>query len=242
MMEITFAIIGTTGRKTQEHDDGAALTRQHFDAMCIVAEDLIEQFAENNYPITHLVSGGAAWADHVAVHLFRKPRSQRKFEQLRLYLPAEFESGRFKDNGQDNPSANPGKTANHYHQKFSRDTHINSLTEISSAIREGAEHYYPKGGFYGRNAMVAKSDFLLACTFGEGNKVKDGGTADTVRKYLARVAKEGFFDKSFHYNLTDGKVYEGVVAPPPKSEIESVKRKVGKVTFNQTFITPIPLP
>ena len=205
-MEITLAIVGTAGRK----DDGKRLTRKHFEAMTLVAEGLLEQINESNYPITHLVSGGAAWADHVAVKLFL----DKKVPGLRLFIPAEWSNGEFYDTGVKDPKENPGGTANYWHRKFQSVTNINGLSDIQIAQAHGAELYKCRGGFHGRNAMVAKSDFILACTFGEGPMVKEGGTADTIRMYLERVRKEGIFDKSFHYDLNTKNIYEGCQVPP----------------------------
>lgn len=215
-MEITLAIVGTAGRK----DDAKKLSKKHFEAMCLIASGLIEQLGENNYPISHLVSGGAAWADHVAVRLFL----DKKAPHLRLFLPAAWEGTSYHDTGEKDPKTNPGGTANYYHKLFQTATLINSLYEIQVAKNEGAELIPVAKGFYARNALVAKSDFLLACTFGKENEVKDGGTADTVRKYLERVQREGFFDKSFHYDLTTGQIYEGCTAPPKEPEEEILKK------------------
>lgn len=218
-MEITFAIVGTSGRG----DDARKLSKPHFEAMCAIAEGLLEQFAENNYPVTHLVSGGAAWADHVAVKLFL----DKKAPHLRLFLPCEWDHGAFRDNGMNGEDAwktNPGKTANRYHKEFQNRTQINSLSQIQIAKAEGAELIIGRG-FYGRNALVAKSDFLLAMTFGNGNEVKDGGTAHTVGCYLERVRKEGIFDKSFHYDLTSGKIYIGCTVAK-KSEDEKLAEQI----------------
>lgn len=220
-MEITLSIIGTAGRK----DDEKKLSKKHFEAMCVIAEGLIDQLAESNYPISHLVSGGAAWADHVAVRLFLN----HKVSHLRLFLPARWEDGTYHDTGEHDPVKNPGGTANYYHKKFLNATGIHSLSDIQIAKGEGAELIDKNRngkdlGFHSRNALVAKSDFILAITFGKGKEVKDGGTADTVRKYLARVRKENIFDKSFHYDLNSGKVYEGCVAPPKDDEEEFVKQ------------------
>lgn len=224
VMDITFSIIGTAGR----NDDGNRLSRQHFDAMCIVANGLLEQFAEINYPITHLVSGGAAWADHVAVKLFL----DKKVPNLRLFLPAKWDYGAFRDNGKPNdPKENPGGIANHYHRKFQTISGINSLSQLQIAKNEGAEFIEVEKGFYARNALVAKSDFLLAMTFGIGPMVKEGGTSNTVETYLNRVRKEGFFDKSFHYNLFDGKIYVGCQLPPK----ENVKQKKLPMAVSNTF-------
>lgn len=209
-MEITFAIVGTAGR----NDDAKKLSKKHFEAMCLIATGLMEQFAENNYPITHLVSGGAAWADHVAVRLFL----DKKAPHLRLYLPCQWDNGTFEDNGSDDHFKNPGRTLNRYHKAFQTNARINSLSDIQIARSEGAELLPCKGGFFGRNAMVAKSDFLLAMTYGCEHEVKDGGTAHTVRCYLDRVRKEGIFDKSFHYDLTSGTIFQGCTVPPEDSK------------------------
>jgi hypothetical protein len=122
-MEITFSIVGTAGRK----DDANKLSKKHFEAMCITAEGLIDQCNESGYPISHLVSGGAAWADHVAVKLFLN----KKVPHLRLYLPCLFESGSFI-NGPDpvNAKFNTAGTLNYYHQVFQRVTGVNSLSQI----------------------------------------------------------------------------------------------------------------
>ncbi len=220
-MEITFSIIGTAGRR----DDESRLNRNSFEAMCIVAEKLILHCTEINYPITTLVSGGAAWSDHVAVKLYL----DNKVPNLRLFLPASFDGGSFHDNGKVGIE-NPGGTANHYHRKFQKNTNINSLTQLLVAKAKGAELITVERGFYARNALVAKSDFLLAMTFGNGHEVKEGGTSHTVKCYLERVKKEGFFDKSFHYDLTSGKLFSGCTLPKESSATKLTKstRKLSK--------------
>lgn len=205
-MEITFSIVGSAGRR----DDASKLSRKHFDAACIVADGLIDQINDSNYPLTHLVSGGAAWMDHVAVKLFL----DKKVKNLRLYLPCYFNTGAFfNDRTGVTKKFDIATTLHKYHRQFQIVTGINSLSQIQTAQNEGAELIPCKGGFYGRNAMVAKSDFILACTFGKGAMLKDGGTADTVKRYLDRVKKEGSFDKSFHYELTSGDIFVGCQVP-----------------------------
>ena len=222
-MEITFAIIGTAGRQ----EDGQRLDANHYKAMCNMAEGLLEQFAENNYPVTHLVSGGAAWADHVAVSLFLK----KKVKNLRLYLPCEWETGGFKSTG---APKNPADILNIYHKKFFNKTRIHSLSEIQSAYGEGAELLPCRGGFFGRNAMVAKSDLLLAMTFGKKAEVKDGGTAHTVKCYLERVRKGEIYDKSFHFDLNSGEIFQGCIVPTPTPQELAVNhfRKAFKSNSN----------
>jgi hypothetical protein len=225
-VEITLSIIGTAGRKDPDRKEN--LSKAHFDAMCVVANGLIDQLKESNYPITHLVSGGAAWADHVAVKLFL----DKKVPHLRLFLPCAFEGGSFHDTGVRDPKTNPGGTANYYHKLFNNATQINSLTQIAIAKAEGAELINVEKGFHARNALVAKSDFILAMTFGNGAEVKEGGTADTVRMYLDRVHKKGFFDKSFHYNLTDGTIHSGCKAPIKDRTLDEAKKFAKRVGIN----------
>lgn len=230
-MEITLSIIGTAGRK----DDAKRLSKKHFEAMCVVADGLIEQCKDINYPISTLVSGGAAWADHVAVTLFL----EKKVPHLRLFLPCEFIGGSFRDNGNTDPYKNPGGTANYYHRQFQKNTGINSLTQLQIASAEGAELISVAKGFHARNALVAKSDFLLAMTFGNENQVKDGGTAHTVECYLNRVKKEGFFDKSFHYDLSRGKVYVGCALPKKESDDKKDAVMAARYSFN-SFLRKLP--
>lgn len=198
-MEVSFSIVGTAGRK----DDNNRLSFQHFKSMYGISKGLIEILGESNYAPTVLVSGGAAWADHVAVKLFL----DGVVKQLRLFLPCPFENGMFKDTGNEDFKLNPGRVANKYHSLFKEKTGINSLSDLVISKERGAE-FRVANGFYARNGLVAKSDILLAMTFGNKEYVKDGGTAHTVKTYLSRVKREGFFDKSFHYNLFDGILYK----------------------------------
>ncbi len=218
-MDTTFAIVGTAGRK----DDANRLSAKHFEAMCECAKLLLRRFNETDYGIDTLVSGGAAWADHVAVRLFLN----KEVPKLKLFFPCQFLG---PDIGFDPAPLNEyekqkgystGDTANHLHAKFSRKINANSFREIQLAIQQGAMVSVVKGGFYGRNARIAESDILLAMTFGENEWVKDGGivdkdgkvklggTAHTVTCYLNRVKKYGFFDKSFHYDLNSGGIFAG---------------------------------
>jgi hypothetical protein len=93
-------------------------------------------------------------------------------------------------------------------------TGINSLNALGMAQNRGAEIKYVSRGFHTCNALIAKSDFLLAIAYGEKNVVKDVVAEHIVRRYLERVRKENIFDKSYFYNLTDGKIYVGCNVPP----------------------------
>lgn len=160
------AIIGTAGR-----DRDRPMTRDLWQAMLADADGRVG-------PDDVLVSGGAAWADHLAVRLFLDGR----VKGLVLHLPAPIDdTGRFA--GPERESA--GSVANYYHGLFKRATGVDGLAEIRVAIAKGAKVTQQPaakgyGAMFARNALVAKAaDTLLAYTFGEGDVPADGGTKNT---------------------------------------------------------------
>lgn len=171
------AIIGTAGRK----NDFFRLNREMWS---VVQAGLSRHIAREG--IKSVISGGAAWADHLAVQLF----NNGEVEKLTLFLPAPFEQGRFKDIG-GYGIENPGGTTNYYHKNFSTKMGLgfNSFADITVAIERGAEVVIDNGGFFGRNSLIAEaSDSVVAFTFGTRHYrgpwvdaakagLKDGGTA-----------------------------------------------------------------
>lgn len=157
--------------------------------------------------ITSAVSGGAAFADHLAVRAYLSGL----VKDLTLYLPAYFQNGAYVPNPR--VQFNPGKTSNNFHERFSRKTGVQGLAEIAMAIEKGANiHVFE--GFHNRNCEVASHcDYLVAFTFGsrtvteiKGDDpaftnhrkagVKDGGTAHTFNETWNVHAKA-------HENLYD---------------------------------------
>ena len=173
------AIVGTAGRKT----DGNRLTPDHFDFM--LEEAGKEIVAAGNVPIT-LVSGGAAWADHVAVDIALTHPERLEFP-LELHLPCRWDAymRRFHDDGSRDWRRNPGGTSNYYHRLFAMRRGLDAyatLIELDMAIRRGAVVKIGSG-FHDRNSGVAKVDRLIAFTFADnGRPPNDSGTADTWRK------------------------------------------------------------
>ena len=172
------AVIGTAGRR----DDQQKITADHFDFMCGYALQHLEN--------TDCISGGAAWADHVAVVLF----NAGYLNSLTLALPCNFVNDCFE--GREFRS--PGSTANYYHRLFTQKRGKDSLSEIATAIKNGA-HTKVYNGFFARNSRVAQAqDLLIAFTFGTKTDtyypgqpgyinagqagLKDGGTAHTWDK------------------------------------------------------------
>jgi hypothetical protein len=120
------------------------------------------------------VSGGAAWADHLAVTLFLNGKVPR----LHLHLPApwNFVSNAFTD-------TRDGRTANRLHSRFSD----RSLTEIGQALLSGAT-YDVSDGFKTRNILVGQVDRLIAFTWSHtGSPKLGGGTRHCWDNSLASV-------------------------------------------------------
>lgn len=171
------AIIGTAGRK----DDAAKINLPLWSGMKRIVYKYIR---ENN--IKTIISGGAAVADSLAVGLY----NAEIVEKLTLALPCEFDwhNCQFKDTGEFDWQKNPGGDSNRFHRAFSRVIGQNSLEWIRLAIYNDAE-VVVGDGFHDRNNLVAQAERVIAFTFGNGAKIKDGGTADTCRKYLANGGK-----------------------------------------------------
>lgn len=190
------AVIGTAGRGP----DGARLNAGYWRSMTTVA-----QVVACTTGATHLVSGGAAVADHLAVALYLDGH----VSSLTLHLPAEWVGHGFKETSS---RFDCGRTSNHYHTLFSERTGVRSLIEIQAAIEKGARVVSGGGGFKARNTDIAmEADEVLAFTFGEGAVLKDGGTKDTMDKWLARrtkAAEEGRLDEvydgpyAYHFDLS----------------------------------------
>ena len=141
-------------------------------------EALISEFKKRGYrEEIVLVSGGAAWFDHIAVMAYLCEDSRLDLE---LHLPCSFEA-RFKDNGLRDWRSNPGFLSNRYHDTFSRETGIESLKDISQSIQRGCTVYI-HNGFHERNEkLVQDLDLLIA--FGAGTDAPEsGGTRYTWDK------------------------------------------------------------
>lgn len=145
--KITLAIIGTAGRG----EDANKLTAHHYQQMILAAKKVIELER-----VTHLVSGGAAWADFSA-HESSLPK--------KIFLPS---------------LPKDVETAKYYHRKFFEK--VPDCTDFDDVQNAEIIH---GGGFLDRNLLVAaEADIFLAMTFGNGNEVKDGGTKHTVDNML----------------------------------------------------------
>lgn len=159
------AIIGTAGR-----DKEKPMTAALWESMVADARQRVN-------PSDILVSGGAAWADHLAVTLYL----DGDVNELILHLPAPVEDGVYLGPARDSAAS----AANYYHSLFKKITGVDSIREIEVAIQRGAQvTNEPEApgyaAMFARNKKVAMgSNNLLAYTFGAGDTPADGGTKAT---------------------------------------------------------------
>lgn len=174
MIARNVAIIGTAGR-----DKTKPMTKALWEAMCADASGRF--LPDVGY---HLISGGAAWADHVAVWLFLNG----EVDKLTLHLPAPILEGLVFSG----PPGSAATAANFYHAKFSKIIGKDSIQQITLARDMGAkiteqpmsEGY---GAMFARNNLVAAdANMCLAYTWGEGKVPADGGTKYTWDKITGR--------------------------------------------------------
>lgn len=161
------AIIGTAGRK----EDQGILTGEHYDRMVDGAVKLIGHLNLDPREIK-LYSGGAAWADHIAVTLVK--RGGIAAENLTLFIPTNLEYYGYEAADQTNVNQKrTADTCNYYHKMFSSRVGINSIQELNDVRKQGAMLDNSATGFHARNAMVARSleddGHVLAFTTGLAN-------------------------------------------------------------------------
>jgi hypothetical protein len=171
MTTTVIAIIGTSGRSNTK-DLSLAL----FESMVESAANVIKDAFGLEPANCSLVSGGAAWSDHVAVTLFL----QGKVAGLTVYAPCSFQKTQFIDTGIVDWRSNPGGTANYYHRRFSKCIGRNTLDDIERAIQKGAVLDASHQGFHARNMDIAtQATHMIAFSWSESGAPTDGGTLDT---------------------------------------------------------------
>lgn len=161
------AIIGTAGR-----DKTKPMSRELYAKMF----GKIKEFHKANLLSEKeiiWVSGGAAWADHLAVTAWKYYGGK-----LRLHLPAELTESGFLE-------TKDGGVANYYHRLFGAKMDgdpSSTLRSLYALKKEPAVEMFVYKGFLARNREVAKDcDFAIAFTWGEGDAPRDGGTLHTWR-------------------------------------------------------------
>lgn len=172
----TLAIIGSAGRK----DDAARVSGGLYEDMVRAALDVTRE-----HGIARAVSGGAAFADHVAVSLYLRGA----VSELLLYLPARFDDEGFVPGGRGRADA--ARTANRYHRHFRDAAGVDGLAELAEAIRRGAKAEV-LDGFKRRNLEVASScTHMIAFTFGRGEAMEFGPDSDGFSSASTAGLKDG---------------------------------------------------
>lgn len=172
MEKITVSIIGTAGRY---YEDRKGLTKELFQAMIEKADSIIKERWGLDPQKIVLISGGAAWSDHVAVHMYL----YKDYPKLRLHLPCIWDSKNLCYNEKQ------GKTANQYHHYFSKSIGVNTLEEIELAKKQGAE-LRVHNGFFSRNTYVAQTKYMIAFSWATDSTKITGGTKNTWNKCKGR--------------------------------------------------------
>ena len=175
------AIIGTAGRINDARN--RTLSLKLYQAMIEAAARCIEDTFGLDLRECVLVSGGAAWADHVAVDLFL----QKRVRGLTLLLPSNLTAvpGAFGyvDTGVVDFIKNPGGTSNHYHRLFSKKLGRNSLEDLHRARDAGAHIDVSTPGFFARNGGIARHcTHMIAFTWSTNGVPSDGGTLKTWKQ------------------------------------------------------------
>ena len=182
---ITVSIIGTSGRGCLN-----VMDKKTYKKIIIKAKNIIENHFKLDPKNICLVSGGAAWTDHVVVKLYL----DKYVSNALLYLPCEWDqvNKKYVDYIQDHH--NVAHIANQYHELFSQKMKYNTLHEIQKAINQGLKINTNNYGFKNRNMQVAKSDYLIAFTWNRKVPQK-GGTAHTWKNTKTH--------QKIHINLHD---------------------------------------
>lgn len=179
-MVIKISVIGTAGRG----DNILKLNSTNYAYMIEKTKQIIGQLTGQHvgqpmgqpegYTGVTLVSGGAAWCDHIVVDLY----NAGYVDNILLYLPCEYNmvAKTFENN-------KTGIISNKYHKLFSEKTNKDSLNDIHIAITKGAIINTLYRGFLKRNTMAAESDYVIAFTFGKDKPV-DGGTKDKNKQCI----------------------------------------------------------
>ena len=117
---VRVAIVGTAGRG----DDAGKVDGALFAKMTEYARHVIVDVWKLSMANVHLVSGGAAVTDHVAVALFLQPKST--WHGLTLHLPCSWNERKARAD----ESCDNGCTMNSYHDEWAEQLGRSTLAEI----------------------------------------------------------------------------------------------------------------
>ena len=168
--KIRLAVVGVSG---QDPLDKKKLCKEHMEYMIENVYCYIENVLHRKPSDIILVSGGSAWADHIAVLLYLKG----EFSGIELYLPSRFDPKQKKY-----INTHEGRTLNQLHTECQEKTGLNVFEDLTKTVSRKAVKVTIKRRFLARNTLIAKNcDHLIAFTFNPDSPIK-GGTFDTWKK------------------------------------------------------------
>ncbi len=171
---IKVSIIGTAGRDKNIKKLNINLYKK----MINIADKIIKEEFKLNTKDVCLVSGGASWSDHVAIELFKTGL----YSNIELHLPAKFTNDKY------DLYSKEGLYSNKLHEVFSEKVSKNTLLDIKDLLNK-CKFY---NGFYQRNNIVAKSDYLIAFTFYDelvGGTKYTWNKSETKNKIIVNLTK-----------------------------------------------------
>lgn len=161
---------GTAGRGTTIQ----SLSLEVYDLMSAAHKGIIDF-----YNVHTIVSGGAAWSDHLAVTAYLKG----EVESLRINIPGKFDTEKCIFVTRDrNDNKDHIRTCNYYHSLM-EGKGIPSRQQIKEAIDKGAQVYSYKD-FFRRNVVSTQmARRMVAFTYAGGDTPADGGTKFTWDRF-----------------------------------------------------------
>lgn len=180
---VSVAIIGTAGRS-----DLNKLNLELYQKMVSKSKYIIQNIFKLKPENIILISGGAAWSDHIIIDLFLESYTKNGL----IYMPTRWENKKYLETSY---KYDIGITSNNLHKKFSDKTGKKSLSEIQEAINRGLKINTNFMGFFNRNSQVAKADYIIAFSWSDTGKPSDGGTKNTWDKSKSK--------SKIHINLAD---------------------------------------
>lgn len=183
------AVSGSTGK----NEDGDHISPLMYDNAYDILIDTMNEAKD-----FELISGGCAFADHLAVRAFNEGIATK----LILSLPAEF-SNKYEN-------SKFGKIANHHHDHFNKICNLNSFEEISQAINNGAEVYFCKDFFDRNNVIIDNSNKLIVFTFDQKTIIDDYYISTNRNANIPPPSVRDAWNKAKHFKFKRHVGYKGM--------------------------------
>lgn len=168
--KIKLAVVGVSGN---DPIDKKKLCAEHMTYMAENVLCYIENIIKKPKSDIILVSGGSAWADHVAVQLYLTG----EFAGIELFLPSRFDIKQKKY-----INTHEGRKLNQLHLECKEKTGMEVFEELTKTVSRKAVKVTIQRGFKPRNTLISKNcDYLIAFSFDPDVPTK-GGTLDTWQK------------------------------------------------------------